>query len=700
MQTWEAHKAQTVMESLLGADDVGAAMRALALRADDASAESFERYAGSALRSAGIVEATETGTLDARIERIADGQLVRLLANPWIKDGKPLRAIEDTINRLLGVSSALTCGIGSHTPERGVSKATLQREIYEIQGLDYPLWSNPLRGSHVILPPASLLQESPEAYFREIDWRMLDCVASIAHLCYQSTLLANSNQRVYGVKGPHSSEWDVRTRLASALGNLWTSLRTDTRFDCDLSRNAAAVRFAVPPISSFPTAAGEGTTDGPAADLLQAARIVYCLRLAALIAATCFGSGRPVQHAFVVGLDERGRPLVSCAFERRQFVYETLLAIDAGKVSDPALRFYPAATQTVLASARAEYRLSGDKPLPSGALAGCRMAPSEDERVLPDDMQRLFHAKRVCDIDVSGYWGGGADIIDEARDDSANIKIAAIARLEGLVDELEGTSAPPADQPGARPLFCETALQRAAVILLDEDLSIAADAEAFLSFEEDEPTTLPDVYYYRAPSALFHARRELAQLYRGIGDFTSMEAQADKLIALAPTMHVGYSLKSDVLANRGRHAEAANVIMDGLRAAADEADRGKLLFDLALLFKRLGRQQESDALLICAATLPGPHMAKALDYVKALSDGAPPQAFALANLTEAHAITESANVPPMTDRMRNTLIARAALGLTNAHAPLAAAPYIKLLRTSFPGNRAILSACDSIINGL
>ena len=231
-------------------------------------------------------------------------------------------------------------------------------------------------------------------------------------------------------------------------------------------------------------------------------------------------------------------------------------------------------------------------------------------------------------------------------------------------------------------------------------MSIAADAEAFLSFEEDEPTTLPDVYYYRAPSALFHARRELAQLYRGIGDFTSMEAQADKLIALAPTMHVGYSLKSDVLANRGRHAEAANVIMDGLRAAADEADRGKLLFDLALLFKRLGRQRESDALLICAATLPGPHMAKALDYVKALSDATPPQAFALANLTEAHAITESAGVPPMTDRMRNTLIARAALGLTNAHAPLAAAPYVKLLRTSFPGNRAIQSACDSIISGL
>ena len=48
----------------------------------------------------------------------------------------------------------------------------------------------------------------------------------------------------------------------------------------------------------------------------------------------------------------------------------------------------------------------------------------------------------------------------------------------------------------------------------------------------------------------------------------------------------------------------------------------------------------------------------------------------------------------------NALIAQAALGLANAHAPLAAAPYIEVLRAGFPGNRAILSACDSIINGL
>ena len=700
MQTWEAHKAQAVMESLLGADDVGAAMRALALRADDASAESFERYAGSALRSAGIVEATETGTLDARIERIADGQLVRLLANPWIKDGKPLRAIEDTINRLLGVSSALAYGIGSHTPERGVSKATLQREIYEIQGLDYPLWSNPLRGSHVILPPASLLQESPEAYFREIDWRMLDCVASIAHLCYQSTLLANSNQRVYGVKGPHSSEWDVRTRLASALGNLWTSLRADTRFDCDLSRNTAAVRFTVPPLSSFPAATGDGPSPHPANGLLEAARAAYCLRLAALIAATCFGAGRSVERAFVIGMNEQSQPVISCSFDRRQFVHETLPAIDSGEASNPALRFEPTELQAVLSASRSEFDLQGTGKIPSGKLVGCRIDPLEDERILPADMQRFFHAKRVCDIGVSDCLEGAEEIIAEARKDSTSMRIAAIARLEGLVDELERSLKPPADQPDARPLFCETALQRAAVILLDEDLSIAADAEAFLSFEEDEPSTLPDVYYYRAPGALFHARRELAAIHRKTGDMRSMEAQANRLIALSPTAAAGYSIKSDALARQGRVQQAANVIIDGIRVAVNEADQGALLFSLSLLFGNLGLRRESDALLICASTLPGPHAGKALDMVEGIANGAPAHAFALANLPDARAAIAEAGVPLVSDRIRNALIARAALGLANAHAPLAAAPYIEVLRAGFPGNRAILSACDSIINGL
>ena len=702
MEGWESHKAQTVMASLLDADDVGVAVRVLALRADETQAEPFERYAGLALRDVGAADLESPGKPAVRLQRVADGQLVRLHAATTGSNDRTLRIVEDVINRLLGVCSAMENGIGAHKHERGISKATLQREIYEIQGLEYPLWSNPLRGSHVALPPVSLLLKSPQAYFNEVDWRMLDNVASIAHLCYQSTLLANSNQRIFGVKGPHSSEWDVRTRLASSLGNLWTSLHVPHRFDCDLGRSTATVHFTMPPLESFPArvSAPGASQPEPVGDRLSAARIVYCLRLAALIAATCFGAGRSVERAFVAGLDEQGRPLVSCTFDRRQFVYETLPAIDSGRAAHPDLRFDPAKAQATLAASRSDFDMRGAKPLPTGLLRATRTTPCEDGRILPDDMQWFFHAKRVRDVDVAGYAGGAANIIDEAREDSRGAQIAAVARLEELVDELESALSPPEDQPDARPLFCENALQRAAVFLLDDQLSIGADAEAFLSFEDDEPHPLPDVYYYRAPNALFHARMGLADLYRKLNDFHGAEEQADRMIALAPTVAAGYVVKADALACQDRRREAANVAMDGLRSAVTEPDCAMLQFNLALLFRHIGRWQESEALLVHASTLSGLYAGKALDVLGDVADGVPPQAFAIANLADSREIIRKHGIPLMTERMRNAIVARAALGLANAHAPNAAAPYIKLLAQHFPDNRAIQSACDSILRGL
>ncbi len=699
MKGREAHRAQASIDALFNADDVGSALRALMAKADDEAAEPFERYAGLVLRDAGAANLTTR----FRLQRVADGQLVRLHpASPSGDDGL-LRIVEDALNRLLGVSSALANGIGGKTGEAPMSKASLQRQIYERQGLEYPLWSNPTRGAHVKLPPLALNQKPSLAYFNEIDWRMLDNVASIAHLHYQSAILVNSNQVVFGVKGPHGSEWDVRTRLASSLENIWPSLHLTYRFDCDLSRNTATVHFTIPPLESFPADISP-RADGslkPAGNRIANARTAYCLRLAALIAATCFGAGRTVESAFIVGLDEKGDAAIACSFTRRQFVHETLPAIDAGQLAAPELRFNPDGVQKTLAACTSDYTHIGASELRRENLGGIRLSPHQDTRTLPADMQRLFHARRICDIDVSRYHGGSADAIDEARKDSRNSAVAVIARLENIVEELESSLEAPPAIPDARPLHCENALQRVAIVLLDDELSIGADAEAFLSFD-DKPDAddLPDVVYYRAPSALYHAHVGLADSLHALEDERGAEAHADRCIALGPTTPIGYALKAGVLAREGKTRQAANVIMTGLRSALGDNDRALLLFELAFLFRRMGKFRESEALYICSATMKGPYAQRSLEVIEELEEGVNPRAFAHANLAKAISAITEMGIPFVTDRFRKVLVSRAALGLVNAHAPRAAAPYATMLQECFPDNRAIIGACNSIRFGL
>ncbi len=699
----ESYKARAVLDELLGAADAKAALRQLALGADDDGADAFERYAGLVLRDAGALALTDTTSPPIRIRLIAEGQLVRLF-NPSAPPGsihRRLQALEGALNRLLGVRNALENGIGARTAAAPGSSSSLLREKYARHGIEYPLWSDPTRGAHVTLPPLAPGEVPSLAYYGEVDWRMLDNVASIAHLHYQSTILANRNQVVFGVKGPHGSEWDVRTRLASTLGNLWLSLRPSYRFDCDLSRGVTIVHFTIPPAECFPALVPSLLADElkPTGDRMDTARTVYALRLAALVAAACFGAGRPVECATVVGEDALEGPVVSCTFERIRFVHDTLPAIDAGRLSDPAVRFNPDETERIMAPTRSERADASAHELPRATLASTRVIPGEDTRVLPDHLQLLFHAKRVCDIDVSHRPDKASRILEEAKDDAQRFTAAAIASLEELVDELEESLAPPDDQPDARPLHCESAERRLAVALLDEELSIGADAEAFLGLETDGPAALPDVYYYRAPGALFPAHAELAGLYQAIGDHQAAERRANRCIALAPTTPAGYVLKADALSKMKRSREAANVIVEGLRCALSDGDRARLMHDLALVVRRLGHVHESEALHICASSLNGPSATASLDIVRDFAGGSNVRAFVQANLPEATAIVAGMGIPARMEHARGFLLAQATLGLTDMHAPNAAAPYAALLADLFPTNRAIISACKSIQQG-
>lgn len=699
----EAYRARAVVDALVGPRRPAAAIRALAQRADDESATPFERYAAGVLCEAGALQLTSPGKPELLLQHVSDSQVIRLTTPPGpAAPVRDTRVLEDAINRLTGIVGALEEGFGAQRPSDADSARARRRELFERHGVEYPLWSDTERGAHVQLPAAPSDSRQAAAFFNEIDWRLLDTVASSAHVYFQAAILANRNQVVFGAKAPHCSEWDVRTRLASILEGLEPTLRLIWRFDCDTSRSVATVHFTVPPIESFPSAVAT-STDGalqPLGDRADAARISFALRSAALLAAACFGAGRVIEHAFVIGKDD-AKTLASCAFERSQFVHETLPAIDARMLDTPAMRFDPELVAQTLMASHVDYATAERTPYATGLLSETRPDPWEDDRILPDDMQRLFHAKRIRDLDTSHYLGGSKSVIDEARADSHEAAVAAIAELEGVLDAMESHLAPPDDLPDARPLHCEHALARAAIALLDDELNVSAEAEAFLHHGDDgEALPLPTVYYYRAPTAVFHAHAGLADLYRKLGDARGAETQADHCIALAPTTPAGYALKAGVLADGRRFEEAANVLMGGLQLAVAEEDQAALLHDLAQLFQRLGRADEARALHVFTATLPGVYARQSAAFIKQIAGGANTFHFVRENMPEARRVIGACGIPLVTERTRNALVAHAALGLTNAHAPRAAAPYVALLTQHFPTNRAIQIACNSIRSGV
>lgn len=706
MRSIEAYHAKDAVRKLTESTRPAPAIRALLETAESDKASPFEQYAADVLKAAGAEELAAESSPELRLIRSAGGQLVHLstptatrtapAANspaPPIRSAQSVQVLEDALNRLEGVASALSEGIGAQSPHgRSYARARRQK-LFESRGMEYPLWSDTERGAHVQLPELGIGEAATTAYFNEIDWRMLDTVANNAHVFFQAAILTNLNQVIFGIKAPHCSEWDVRTRLASILGGLETSLRFTYTFDCDTSRNTAVVHFTVPPLESFPAP--------PEGESLEDARCAYALRLAALLGAACFGSGRIIDHAFAVGYAQGGKAIVSCAFERTRFVHESLPVIDSGDFASPDMRFNPEQVALALSANRADYAMGPYIPPASGQIAGIRPNPWEDDRELPDDLQRLFHAKRVRDIDTSHYHGGSAAVIDEAKADSDDSLVSAIAQLEGVVERMEAELAAPDGLPDARPLYCEHAMARAAVALLDDELSVASQAEAFLNPGRSEaPALLPDVYYYRAPDALFHAHVGLADLYRKLGDVHGAEAQADRCIALAPTTPAGYALKADALAGQGRYKEAANVLMTGLQTAVVENDQSLLLHDLAQLFWRMGRSRDASATHIYTSSMTGMYAGKSAEFVKQLADGANVHDFIRANLQEAAKVMRDTGIPLVTERTRQMLLAKAALGLSNAQMPRAAAPYIGLLAKHFPTNRAIVEACNSIQYGI
>ena len=700
LNAMELQRVHRVVDELVSAPLPATVMNRLMAKAFSPYAEPFERYAGIALKDSGAGELIqELAGRPLRLSPPGDGHLAQLSC-PSSSDGRIVELtenVEGTLNRLCSIADALedSADLGDPCKPLGITVSGLGGAFKP----DRPVF----RSAHVRLPRIEPTETPNQEYFNEVDWRALDHVAVIARSVFQSSLLPNMHQAFMGAYAPTGSDWDVRARLALLLGKLELPLRCTWSFDCDIPERTAAIRFSAPSAGAFPR---QGVVDGDMLrnvdDRLDDARLVYTLRLCCLMAAVCFGAGRSIETAHIEART-RDESLVTCAFNRHGFVHDTLVSIAEGRLCSPELRFDPEGA----AQAAAPRYIELGAPTPSRAFEpATRIDPHLDTRPLSADLEGFFHARRICDIDTRHYFGGNEHVIKEARLDSDESVLAAIASLEDAVVTLEARTVPPDDDANARPLYCSNPLSRAMVSLLDDELSVSLQAEAFLH-GASEPSDagyantakrLP--HYFRAPHALFQAHVGLSDLYGRLGDHRGAQREADRALALAPTTAQAYYRKADDLAQQERFAEAANTLVAGLRCAVHERDCALLYYHLGLVLWKLGRHRDAAAVHVYTMSLSGEYAEKSAAVVRSLRKRKGSPVITHASPLAASREMSKAHIPIAPSDMARTLVVHAAIGLSCADAPEAAAPYAAAIAGYFRNDPVVCAAADSLINGL
>ncbi len=663
---------------------------------------SFEQYASKLLTNANIGKLANSPSAAAtKILRPGDGRLAQLVASSGLpKTLEPtLLAVECAINRLVYISDAIADGTSSKdVPDKG------PRLSISILGGGYLASGEGWRSTQVQLPDLDSTSDVSAAYYNEVDWRSIDCVADHSWTIFQHCIRPNAYRTTLGVHVEDQSDWDVRTRLAQLVGALELPHRYSFQFDCDCESKSVTVLFTCPPRSFLPPVA-RSTAFGIDQPKLRAYES-YLIRLACLFGATCFGSGRTMETAVVAGYDSSwSKPLVSARFERQAFAKSVLAAIDAHEFSKPSLRFDPSSIADMVEADYLEWAgqngLEASQPIPLATMATGqhRRDPGLDRRLLPQAARDLFRCKHLCDVDTTYYLGGHADAIDLARTDSDESTISAIMRLETLAEDLEANLHPPDDDVSARPLYAAHPLSRLAIGLLTEEQTIAEQAEAFLHGTELHSGEAIAPSYYKAPNALYHSHYGLSDLYQRLGDFDAARLQADRCIALAPTTASAYYRKADILAEQGCFTQAANVLTAGLRCAVVHSDCTLLYYHLGMLLWNMGEKEKSAAVHVYNASLKGDFTERSARIVEGLrrQEDAPDIVFKSAFFASREMKAYGLPIAPVDIRHQ---IAEAAIVLANAGSPEAAAPYARELERLNMSDEIVKAACRSLYSGI
>lgn len=702
----EAQAMTCVVRTLLESADPAGAIEGVIRDGDQPNSTAFERYAADILRNAGGLRLKSVHRASMiRVLAPENGKLAKLVTPggfPASLDATVL-SIECALNRLVCIADAIADGIGDNDPPKEGPRRSIS-----LLGGGFLSTNAGWRSTRVHLPHVSSPADITPAYYNEVDWRMADCVASNARAVFQRCIRPNAYRTTLGLNVDTQSDWDVRTRLAQIVGALELPYRCSFRFDYDDDSRTVAAAFTCPPAGFLPPLPRNSTFgDGSGARPSTArAYETYLLRLACLFGAACFGSGKAIESAAVAGYDASwNRPLVAARFERDAFARSILAAIDGDEFSKAAHRFDPESVAHMIEASHLDWFGRdgafdvGEIELPAFDTGFRNVEPWLDERQLPNEAQNLFRCNRICDMDTAHYFGGHADAVDLARHDLADSPMAAVARLESLAEKLEADMNPPTGD-ATRPMYAANPLSRLAVSLLDDETSIASQAEAYLKGDAKRlPNEETEPMYYRAPSALFHARIGLSDLYQSMGDYPAAELQADRCIALAPTTAGAYYRKADVLAEQGLYTQAANVLMAGLRYAVTGADCALLYYHLGMLLWNLGKQRESAAVHVYCSSLQGEHAERSARIVRTLRERAyAPETAHISPFAAAREL-EHMHVPVAPQDMRDQ-IARAAILLANAGALQAAAPYARELEQHCNNDEVIIAACRSIQYGI
>ena len=700
----ETQALERVLHMLATADNPAKAVTSIIENGNSTNATAFERYACAMLQRAGGQRLSSVrGTNALKFIEPENGRLAQIVHSGGFPSAlePTLLATECALNRLICIADAINDG----RSELDSTTTELRRSI-SILGGGFLSSNAGWRSARVILPAPSATDGVNTLFFNEVDWRLTDCVASNARAVFQNSLRPNAYRSKFGVNVANQSDWDVRTRLAQILRALELPHRYSFRFDYNNKNKAIATLFTCPPPSFLPEI--QTSSDASrSAPTKETAYQSYLIRLACLFCAACFGGGRAIQHVTAIGYDPSWKKsLVSVQFERDDFARSVLMHIDSDEFSDPALRFDPQSIADMVCASHIDWL--GHTGTDANALASVpsygdnftRVAPWLDERPLSKDAQALLRCKRVCDVDTSYYYGGHGDAIDLARYDSDGSPLAAIVRLESLVEDLEASLSPPDDNASARPLYAADPLSRLAIGLLDDDMIVATQAQAYLQGTLKTTPSAQDLpCYFRAPNALYHAHFGLSCLYQELGDFSSAQLHANRCMALAPTTAHAYYRKADVLAEQGYFSQAANVIITGLNYTTNGDDCSLLYFHLGMLLWNLGEKEKAAAVHAYNAFINSKYSEKSKRILEGLrqQNDAPNAAFV--EPFAASRLLTKMRLPVAPISIRHD-IGPATIALANSDSPEAAAPFARILERQHINDEIIVSACRSIQYGI
>lgn len=375
----------------------------------------------------------------------------------------------------------------------------------------------------------------------------------------------NDFARLLGTDAARGGEWDVRTRFASAAEGLRAPFSFEYLFDCDAAAGVFSVDATVPVADAFPVSEQEQRND---------ARTAYTLRLGMALAAIAFGSSVGIVRV-VITMHERsldGEAVCSFELSRQLFTMETVPCIRTGAILDPALSIEELVE--LLSPRTLRLEVAADRSLlPVEPIDAClperadQMA--DDVRSLPADLVEPLRARTVAELDI---FDDGDDplrdryreLCDRIQEQAGHGEMGGASVTAEVCDIIAAyDAAEMLQEDSGRPLYCSNMVARIAVGLFDEGL---------------------ETRYRKIPDTAYDARSLLCRLYRDQGNVEDAIRLGEELVAMAPTSFASYHTLALSYREAERDADAARVIVDGMRVAVDPNDIACGYYRLGFLF--------------------------------------------------------------------------------------------------------------------